>query len=106
VTVTKLQLADRVHEACGGEVAEAVKIVEGTLAAIKAALADGEDVLISGFGKFHVRDKEARKGRNPKTGEELEVAPRRVVTYHAAAELRARCKAKVNPEEEEGESTR
>ena len=105
-TVTKVQIADRVHDACGGEVAEAMALVEGTLAAVKDALAGGEDVLISGFGKFRVRDKKARKGRNPKTGEELEVASRRVVTFHAAAELRDRCKAKVYPGEGEGPAPR
>jgi len=96
-TVTKVQIADRVHDACGGEVAEAMALVAGTLAVVGDALAAGEDVLISSFGRFHLRDKKARKGRNPKTGKELDVAPRRVVTFHAAPNLRNACKAVVHP---------
>lgn len=99
-TITKLHLADKVYEACGGDHAEAVALVDATLAVIKDTLGNGEDVLISGFGKFHIRDKKARNGRNPKTGEGIVIVPRRVVMFHAAATLRNRCKAKVHPKGE------
>ena len=100
-TMTKVGLAEKVFEATGSQLAEAVALVDGTLAVIKDALASGEDVLISTFGKFHVRDKKARNGRNPKTGEAMAIVSRRVVTFHAAATLRNRCKAKVYPVEGE-----
>ena len=77
------------------------EIVESLIEIIKRSLESGDDVLVSGFGKFHIRDKKARKGRNPKTGEEIIVAPRRVVTFHASNELRNRCKATVNPVKDE-----
>lgn len=98
-TITKSHLADKVYNACGGQIDEAMALVDATLAVIKDALGNGEDVLISGFGKFHIRDKKARKGRNPKTGEVLAVAPRKVVTFHAAAVIRSKCKANVHPKE-------
>jgi integration host factor subunit alpha len=96
-TLTKMELAGKVMESGGGNIKEAMDLVEATLELVKGTLAGSEDVLISGFGKFHIRDKKARKGRNPKTGEEIVVAPRRVVTFHASNELRNRCKAAVYP---------
>ena len=100
-TVTKLHLVEKVFEAAGGQLAEATALVDGTLAVIKDTLANGEDVLISGFGKFHIRDKKARKGRNPKTGEAMTIVPRLVVTFHAGTALRKACMAKVHPMEGE-----
>jgi len=91
-TITKVDLATRLVDAGVGDIKEAVNIIETTLDIVKDTLTRGEDVLISGFGKFHIRDKKARKGRNPKTGEEITVTPRKVVTFHASNELRARCK--------------
>jgi integration host factor subunit alpha len=96
-TLTKMELAGKVMESGAGNIKEAMDMVEATLDLIKETLARGEDVLVSGFGKFHIREKKARKGRNPKTGEEIIVAPRRVVTFHASNEIRNRCKASVNP---------
>jgi integration host factor subunit alpha len=61
---------------------EASAQVEGILALIKSALTDGETVLISGFGQWKVREKKSRIGRNPKTKEEYEISPRRVVTFY------------------------
>jgi integration host factor subunit alpha len=101
-TVTKLSMAHKVFEAGVGNLAEAIDFVDETIEMIKDALARGEDVLVSGFGTFRVRDKKARKGRNPKTGEKLIVASRRVVKFHASGELRKRCKATVYPEPGEG----
>jgi integration host factor subunit alpha len=100
-TMTKVELAGRLVDGGTGNIKEAVELVETALDMIKETLSAGEDVLISGFGKFHVRDKKARKGRNPKTGDEITVAPRRVVTFHASNELRNRCKASIsNPAKE------
>lgn len=61
---------------------EAAAQVEGILTLIKTSLTDGEPVLISGFGQWKVREKKARIGRNPKTKEEYEISPRRVVTFY------------------------
>jgi integration host factor subunit alpha len=100
-TMTKVELAGKLVENGISNIKEAVDLVESTLDLIKDTLASGDDVLISGFGKFHIRSKKARKGRNPKTGEEIVVAPRRVVTFHASNELRNLCKSSVH--EESGE---
>jgi integration host factor subunit alpha len=66
------------------------EIVESLLEIIKKTLASGEDVLISGFGKFCVRDKEKRRGRNPQTGEDMTLRSRRVVTFKCSGVLRDR----------------
>ncbi|PZO93843.1 MAG: integration host factor subunit alpha [Haemophilus parainfluenzae] len=68
---------------------EAKIIVENFFDEIKAALVRGDDVKISGFGNFHLRDKGSRPGRNPKNGQEIEISPRRVVTFHSSQKLRA-----------------
>jgi len=64
------------------------EVVETVLDLIKKNLAEGEDVLISGFGKFCVRDKKQRKGRNPQSGAEMTLQPRRVVTFQCSGVLR------------------
>lgn len=102
-TVTKQHIADALLEAGIQRLDEAMLLIDSTLELVKDTLASGEDVLVSGFGKFCIRDKKARKGRNPKTGEELVVTPRRVVTFHAANELRARCRALLHPSAGKGE---
>jgi integration host factor subunit alpha len=65
-----------------------IEIVETLLELIKKALESGDDVLVSGFGKFRVREKKARKGRNPATGDDMMLRPRRVVTFHCSGKLR------------------
>ena len=70
------------------------EIVESLLEIIKRTLASGEDVLISGFGKFCVRDKEKRRGRNPQTGEDMTLRSRRVVTFKCSGVLRDRINGK------------
>ena len=65
-------------------------ILESVLGIIKASLASGDDVLISGFGKFTFRQKVARRGRNPATGEDLPLGPRRVIAFKCSPELRER----------------
>ena len=65
-------------------------MVEQLLETIKSTLASGEDVLVSGFGKFSVNEKKERKGRNPETGEEMMIRSRRVVTFKCSGKLRRR----------------
>jgi integration host factor subunit alpha len=72
----------------GYPVNQTVEIVETLLEIIKSKLTSGEDVLISGFGKFCVRNKRERRGRNPMTGEAMILAPRRVVTFKCSGKLR------------------
>jgi integration host factor subunit alpha len=67
---------------------KSTETVETILELIKSNLASGDDVLISGFGKFCVKDKRERKGRNPATGEDMVLAPRRVVTFRCSGKLR------------------
>jgi len=69
---------------------EAVQLIESLLEVIKSTLEQGEDVLLSGFGKFCVREKETRRGRNPQSGEDLILPGRRVITFKYSAVLRDR----------------
>ncbi len=77
----KADLADEVVEKLGVSKKESSDILQMVLDAIRTALEKGETVKIAGFGNFVVREKKARKGRNPKTGEEIGITPRRVVTF-------------------------
>ena len=90
MTLTKADLVERIQHRTTLSRPAAVRAVETVLEIIKSRLEEGENVLISGFGKFTVRDKRARRGRNPHTGEELILAPRRVVTFHPSGVLRNR----------------
>jgi len=88
MTLTKADLINKLYESEVLSKAEAVRAVETVIEIIKETLEDGENVLISGFGKFTVKDKKARRGRNPHTGEDLILAPRRVVTFKPSGVLR------------------
>ena len=88
MTLTKADLVNKLYESEIVTKAEAVEAVETVLEIIKQTLEDGENVLISGFGKFTVKDKRARRGRNPHTGEDLILSPRRVVTFKPSGVLR------------------
>jgi integration host factor subunit alpha len=88
MALTKADLINRLYESEVLTKAEAVEAVETVIEIIKQTLEDGENVLISGFGKFTVKDKKARRGRNPHTGEDLILAPRRVVTFKPSGVLR------------------
>ena len=88
MTLTKLQIAQTVAESNGFTRQKASDTVETIIDLIKAKLASGEDVLISGFGKFEVKQKGERKGRNPATGTDLILAPRKVVTFKCSGKLR------------------
>jgi integration host factor subunit alpha len=81
MTITKADLAQKVADDCGFMRGEAAEIVEKLLAIVKDKLIEGEEVMISGFGKWSVRSKHARKGRNPQTGEQMVLDARRVVTW-------------------------
>ena len=86
--LTKAVIVESVHNQLGLPKKECAEIVETLLEIFKSALASGEDVMISGFGKFNVKDKKERRGRNPATGENLILAPRRVVKFTCSAILR------------------
>ena len=88
MTTTKSDLIQAVAEANGFPLNRAVEIIEILLELIKAKLAAGEDVLISGFGKFCVKSKRERRGRNPATGEDMMLEARRVVTFKCSGQLR------------------
>jgi len=79
--MTKADIVSEVYEKVGLSKKEATDIVETVLDTIKDTLKGGETVKIAGFGNFVIREKGARKGRNPKTGENIEITPRRVVTF-------------------------
>ena len=88
VIVTKAEIAKIVHDRVGLSKKESGQIVEAVLDEIKNSLEHGEDVKLSGFGHFMVRGKHARRGRNPKTGDDITIASRRVVTFRASQLLK------------------
>ena len=90
MTLTKIQIVESVQKQTGFPKNRASEIVETLLEIIKRTLASGEDVLVSGFGKFSVNAKKERKGRNPATGEDMMLAPRKVVTFKCSGKLRER----------------
>ncbi|EYD73739.1 integration host factor subunit alpha [Limimaricola hongkongensis] len=83
-TLTRMDLAEAVHEELGLSRNDSAELVEAVLGHISDALVAGEQVKISSFGTFSVRDKAARIGRNPKTGEEVPIHPRRVLTFRSS----------------------
>ena len=89
-TLTRADLAETLHREIGLSRAESAGLVEQILNHMCEALSNGENVKISGFGSFVLRDKGERMGRNPKTGVEVPIAPRRVLTFRASQMLRDR----------------
>ncbi len=83
-TLTRMDLAEAVHEEVGLSRNDSAELVESVLSHISDALVTGEQVKISSFGTFSVREKAARIGRNPKTGEEVPIHPRRVLTFRSS----------------------
>lgn len=79
--MTKADIVSQIYEKIGLSQKEASEILEIVLSTIKGTLKEGETVKIAGFGNFSVRKKGSRKGRNPKSGEEIEITPRKVVTF-------------------------
>ena len=90
MTVTKMELANTLFDELGLNKREAKEFVELFFEEVRIALENGENVKFSGFGSFSVRDKPQRPGRNPKTGEEIPVSARRVVTYKASQKIKDR----------------
>ncbi|MBW2221974.1 MAG: integration host factor subunit alpha [Deltaproteobacteria bacterium] len=90
MALTKVQLVESIYNQIDFTQKRSSEIVETLLEIIKSTLASGEDVLISGFGKFCVKQKAERRGRNPATGEDLMLAPRKVVTFKCSGKLRDR----------------
>jgi integration host factor subunit alpha len=88
LTVTKSTIIEKISEKIDLSIPEARDSVEILIEIIKSALASGEDVMISGFGKFLVNEKEPRKGRNPATSEVMIMKERRIVTFRLAGGLR------------------
>ncbi|WP_203309183.1 MULTISPECIES: integration host factor subunit alpha [Sphingomonas] len=89
-TLTRADLAEALHRQIGLSRADSAKLVEQILVEMCEALGRGENVKISGFGTFVLRDKGERVGRNPKTGVEVPIAPRRVLTFRASQMMRDR----------------
>jgi len=89
-TLTRADLAEALHKEIGLSRADSAQIVEQILKEMCESLSRGENVKISGFGTFVLRDKGERVGRNPKTGVEVPIAPRRVLTFRASQMMRER----------------
>ncbi|WP_347554623.1 integration host factor subunit alpha [Robbsia sp. KACC 23696] len=87
-TLTKAELAELLFDNVGLNKREAKDMVEAFFDVLRSALESGECVKLSGFGNFQLRDKPQRPGRNPKTGEAIPIAARRVVTFHASQKLK------------------
>ena len=90
MALTKIEIIEEIRQKTFLSPDEARNSVEALLEIMKTTLAFGDDVLISGLGKFCVKDKEARKGRNPATAQEMILKPRRVVTFKCSGKLRDR----------------
>lgn len=90
MALTKADFAESLYEELGLNKREAKEMVELFFDEIKGSLSKGEQVKLSGFGKFELRDKNSRPGRNPKTGEEIPITARRVVTFRSGQKLKAR----------------
>ena len=88
MTLTKAQIVDLIHEELPFPKNKSTDVIENLIEIIKSTLANGEDVLISGFGKFCVKNKRERRGRNPATGNDLILAKRKVVTFKCSGKLR------------------
>jgi integration host factor subunit alpha len=88
MTLTKAQMVETIQNQTGFLKNRSLEIVETLLEIIKRTLASGEDVLASGFGKFCVKEKKERKGRNPATGDAMMLEPRKVVTFKCSGKLR------------------
>ena len=88
MTLSKTDIADRVATKNGWSRTESSEYVESVLGILKGALSSGEDIMISGFGKFSVKEKRERRGRNPATGEDLTLRSGKVVTFKCSGRLR------------------
>lgn len=94
MALTKKDIVEQVNYELGFPRNQSVEIVESLLETIKATLETGDDLLVSGFGKFCVRGKHERKGRNPATGDDMMLKPRRIVTFKCSGKLRKKINRK------------
>ena len=86
--MTKTDIVEKVSEKCGVTKKESIDMVESVLSIIKSTFEDGEDIEISGFGKFKVNKKHERRGRNPQTGEDIIIEARRILSFKPSAILK------------------
>ena len=94
MTLTKVNLVETIRDVCEFTKKDSHKLVDKLLEIIKDTLVNGEDVLITGFGKFYVKEKRDRRGRNPATGENLILGSRRVVRFKCSGVLRDKINGK------------
>jgi len=94
MTLTKAHVAKTIHNHCGFTNDRSAQLVGSLLEIIKQTLESAEDILITGFGKFCVKEKRERRGRNPQTGEDLMLDSRRVVTFRCSGVLRDKINGK------------
>ena len=94
MALTKIQIVESIHNEIGIPKNKSTEIVETLIEIIKKTLASDEDVMISNFGRFCVKEKRERKGRNPATGDDLMLEPRKVVTFRCSGKLRDRVNGK------------
>ncbi|MBX3726394.1 MAG: integration host factor subunit alpha [Xanthomonadales bacterium] len=99
-TLTKAEMAERLFQEVGLNKREAKEFVDALFETLRAALERGEQVKLSGFGNFELRQKNQRPGRNPKTGEEIPISARRVVTFRPGQKLRARVETYVGSDQQ------
>ena len=95
MTLTKSDIVESISNQIGFTKRPSVETVETLLEIMKKTLESGEDVLISGFGKFRIMDKTKRRGRNPATGDDMMLRPRRVVTFKCSGKLREKIDGKI-----------
>jgi integration host factor subunit alpha len=105
MALTKADIAENLFQTLGLNKREAKEIVELFFEEIRFSLERGEIVKLSGFGNFNLRDKKQRPGRNPKTGKEIPITARRVVTFRAGQKLKARVEKYVGSEKQQEEAT-
>ena len=100
MALTKAEMAEALFNQLGLNKREARELVDLFFEEVRGALAAGEQVKLSGFGNFDLRDKNQRPGRNPKTGEEIPISARRVVTFRPGQKLKARVEAYAGTKEQ------
>jgi integration host factor subunit alpha len=88
MALTKADIIESVHQQIGFSKKKSTELVEQLIEIIKSTLASGDEVLVSGFGKFCVNEKKERRGRNPATGDSMMLRPRKVVTFKVSGKLR------------------
>ena len=103
MAITKAEMAERLFQQVGLNKREAKDFVDAYFEVVREALERGDQVKLSGFGNFELRKKNQRPGRNPKTGEEIPITARRVVTFHASQKLKSLVETSFNGHGEPGD---